>query len=76
MFMYIWFVTNSMVILLPFQLFIATLTDVDILQCLHDNLPHLPQESPVYRLVLVWQPQGRAYHYPNDISEYADLWRI
>ena len=61
---------NSMVTT-SFHFFIATLlTDVDILQCLHDNLCHLPQEFPFYRLVLfshrpssLNHAQGRTYRY-------------
>ena len=35
------------------------LTDMDILRCLHNNLPHLPQESPFYRLHIL---HDKSYH--------------
>ena len=38
------------IITFPFQILTAKLLqDADALQCLHDTLPHLEQETPIYR---------------------------
>lgn len=64
--------------LITFLLHIPTvklLTDADALECLHDTLPHLLQETPIYRLFtllhincFIWRGGGDTYSPPPHLS--------